>query len=536
MRNSILNIKTHNFSSIMLFLFIIVLIISCLVTDKSISIIRFNNYVQIVIAYFAFCILLPYFSRHINVFIVIIAVLCIYESLLGIIQIIRYLNSEYYLFCCVGSFKNPGPYGGFLATCSSILVAYCFNVSNKQIKALNICALLLVAIVIPVTMSRAAFMGLGLSIFILLMDKEKYRILFLKHSFKIAISALLLATSLFFLKQGSANGRFHINRMSVKMICSNGPFGVGLGNYAGEYGKTQALYFGKKMNRETDDLDWTTIKERVRMTADCPTLAYNEFLQLGVEAGPLCMILLLSVIIITIIRALKYNNIWLYGLICFSIFACFSYPLEYLHFRLLLSFLLAICNLSNNTKLYMISNCITELGLIIVAIIISPRLKLELDSYKTVDDIKRWYNEGRFDYVVEDCDVISGPIYNSDFYFMYGKSLHEIGDYNKSDSILLIGSKRSSDPMFWNVMGNNSVAIGDYKKAEFCYKYSFQMLPNRLYPLVLLAQMYEKEGDYKKALEIIDKIEHFKPKVESERTEFLRVEIDKLKKTLLNTR
>ena len=90
--------------------------------------------------------------------------------------------------------------------------------------------------------------------------------------------------------------------------------------------------------------------------------------------------------------------------------------------------------------------------------------------------------------------------------------------------------------MFWNVMGNNSVAIGDYKKAEFCYKYSFQMLPNRLYPLVLLAQMYEKEGDYKKALEIIDKIEHFKPKVESERTEFLRVEIDKLKKTLLNTR
>ena len=113
--------------------------------------------------------------------------------------------------------------------------------------------------------------------------------------------------------------------------------------------------------------------------------------------------------------------------------------------------------------------------------------------------------------------------------FEYGLALNKVGYYAESDSILEMGKDRSSDPMFWNIMGNNSLALGDYRNAERCYKHAFYMLPNRLYPLYLLAKLYAEEGDTTQFLNMADDIKIFVPKVESKNTERLRKEIMELK-------
>jgi len=92
-----------------------------------------------------------------------------------------------------------------------------------------------------------------------------------------------------------------------------------------------------------------------------------------------------------------------------------------------------------------------------------------------------------------------------------------------------MGTEISSDPMFWNVMGNNSLALGKYREAEERYKHAFYMVPNRLYPLYLLGKMYHEEGDTAKFLYMAEKIASFPPKIESINTEQMRNEIKEIR-------
>ena len=78
-------------------------------------------------------------------------------------------------------------------------------------------------------------------------------------------------------------------------------------------------------------------------------------------------------------------------------------------------------------------------------------------------------------------------------------------------------------------MGNNSLAQGKYREAESRYKHAFYMVPNRLYPLYLLAKLYHEEGDTARFLDMAGRIEVFVPKVESVNTDRLRSEIRELK-------
>jgi tetratricopeptide (TPR) repeat protein len=121
------------------------------------------------------------------------------------------------------------------------------------------------------------------------------------------------------------------------------------------------------------------------------------------------------------------------------------------------------------------------------------------------------------------------------FLYMYGYSLRKINQIEKSDSVLSLGTNYSSNPMFLNVMGNNSLTQGRYREAEERYKHAFYMVPNRLYPLYLLAKLYYTEGDTVRFLQMAEMVEEFIPKVESVNTESLRTEIRELKSTLIMT-
>lgn len=145
-------------------------------------------------------------------------------------------------------------------------------------------------------------------------------------------------------------------------------------------------------------------------------------------------------------------------------------------------------------------------------------------------DKQKWYEYEYYDYVVEDYELLFPYLKrNKQFLFEYGRSLNKTENYEKSDSILSLGTLISSDPMFWNVMGNNSLALGKYREAEERYMHAFYMVPNRLYPLTLLAKLYHTEKDTVRFLEMAEIVETFVPKIESYNTELLRSEIKEIK-------
>ncbi len=468
----------------------------------------------------------------------VVAAYSLKESYTGLMQLFGHIKSNHYMYACTGSFKNPGPYGGFLAVCISVLGAYAIKGHNKVFRYITGISSLLALILLPSTMSRAALLAVGCAAVLLTVSTETGKAFLRKYRIWLVAVLVIACAGAYVLKKPSADGRLFMNKISIRVIYVNGWKGAGPGRFGGAYGESQALYFQEQIKeRGTYDLDWTAINEHDRLTAGCPDNAFNEYLFIGVEHGPIIMLLFMAVIIAAIVVSYRNGTIWCYGLTAFAVFAMFSYPLHVKQFQIMFPVLLAACishpNGINSKRRRIV--VITVLTIVLLAlstifIIRLPKIKQQKNAESAWKKTESWYNMEYYDYVVEDGDSLF-PYMSHDyrFLFAYGQSLNKTGNYEKSDSVLQLGTRISSDPMFWNVMGNNSLALGRYREAEERYKHAFYMVPNRLYPLYLLAKLYHAEGDTVRFLDMADKVETFIPKIESANTEFLRSEIREIK-------
>ena len=214
------------------------------------------------------------------------------------------------------------------------------------------------------------------------------------------------------------------------------------------------------------------------MVADCPEFAFNEYLQVGVDLGLFYLFLFLVIILGVSIISFKNGSIWCYGMIALAVFALFSYPLHLLKFQILFPVLLA-AGLSFPDNGIERKFVFVEILLVILVFLFGIRLKItehreRIECEKQWSKIYYYYQSQEYGEVVERC----APLFkymreNQEYLFYYGHSLNKIGKYEESDSILKVGTLISSDPMFWNVMGNNSLALGRYREAEERYKHAF---------------------------------------------------------------
>ncbi len=506
---------------------------------------------------FVFCrFMFSFFSRFsFYITIIVLAISCLRETVLGFSQMFSFGLTHHRVLS--GSFNNPGPYGGWLAVCASVLIAYYIfqrflsgsytvicRIKQKEFTSkvlFSLIGLIIISAItiIPSTQSRAALLALGCSMSFLLLfvlKQCKKLLAFIKrYGIIICVIVLSIGVAAYYYKKPSADGRMLMNRINVLAVFNNTQTVPENKLFGGKYGDNQSRYFEKQIKEKgKSDLDWTVINQKERMIADCPEFAFNEYLQVGVDFGPLYLFLFLVIIIWISTKSFKNGSIWCYGIISFAVFALFSYPLHLLKFQILFPVLLAagLSSSNNGTE----KKCVfVELLLIIsvIVFVVKPPMILRRDR---IEREKQWahiyyyYQEEKYDEVVESCaPLFENMRENQDYLFFYGQSLNKIGKYEKSDSILHIGTLVSCDPMFWNVMGNNSLALGRYKEAEERYKHAFYMVPNRLYPLNLLAKLYHSVGDTVRFLEMSDMVESFIPKVESVNTEYLRYEIRELK-------
>lgn len=486
--------------------------------------------------------------------------LCTKEMYLGVCQLLGLRSSNHSLYAITGSFQNPGPYGGFLAICISLLTAYHVKYNNQTQKHISkllywgASTIAIVALIIlPSTQSRSAILALGCGMILLAFGTERIRVKikpFLKrYGLWLTLGLAIIGAGAYLFKKPSADGRLFMDKICIKAMCENGWKGAGIGHFGGAYGKAQASYFKKQIEEKgKDDLDWRAINEHDRMTADCPDNAFNEYLFIGVEAGPITMLLFIGIIISAIIISFKRGTIWCYGMTAFAVFALFSYPLHVKQFQIIFPIILAACvsdrqqnaeDQSGDKEESLFKNKYNLAGIITMVVFLLslstfiivklPEVRLYKQAETAWKKAERWHNMEYYEYVVEDCDTLF-PYMKNDyrFLFAYGQSLNKTGNYEKSDSILRMGTEISSDPMFWNVMGNNSLALGKYREAEDRYKHAFYMVPNRLYPLYLLAKLYHIEDDTTQFSYMVNRIELFKPKVKSAHTEHLLFEITEI--------
>lgn len=83
-----------------------------------------------------------------------------FESILGILQVLHIRPSGNPLFCMTGTFSNPGPFGGGIAIVAAIMIAL---LVKKKLRS-AIVVLILCILVLPASMSRAAWLALAVAV------------------------------------------------------------------------------------------------------------------------------------------------------------------------------------------------------------------------------------------------------------------------------------------------------------------------------------------------------------------------------------
>ena len=160
------------------------------------------------------------------------------------------------------------------------------------------------------------------------------------------------------------------------------------------------------------------------------------------------------------------------------------------------------------------------------------RSELRVNASRQWNDVRIWVSAERYDYAAEDGGrYLNAMRWDFRFLYDYGYSLHKTGDYRRSNEILALGMQISSDPMFWNITGRNCEALGDFEAAERAYLHAHDMVPDRIYPLYLLAKLYFSTGQTAKARAAAGRVIAHRPKIESVQTREMQAELHELTNT-----
>jgi len=460
---------------------------------------------------------------------------------IGVSQALGFSNSLNTNFSITGTFFNPGPYSAFIATSFTLTAGLLSRIdykSNDYMKSLQFwvaatCAFLSI-IIVPSTMSRSAWISIAV-VLIIIVCKELsatrvIKRLIQRYSFNTIIGLTLIVAitlslfaGMYYMKKDSADGRVLIWKNTISLIKENPLTGVGFGQFGVAYGNRQSEYFSSD-ERSLDEV----------RVAGVPQYAFNDYLQMAAEQGIPLTLLFIAFIIFVIISLMKSRSILLYPFLTLLLFSLTSYPLNVLPIAIVFVLITAT---TTDRSFILINNRKTNMAifslLMVTGIFVSGRQFINnIDKYRAYKDWSEaqiLYNMQYFEEASKDYKKAYVHLMDQEkFLFEYGRSLNQIKEFEKSNQILLLGTKISGDPMFYNVMGNNYKSLGLFKEAEASYKRAYYGVPNRLYPLYLLSKLYYDTGQSEEFYIYSDKVLNFDPKVVSPATREMKSEIREL--------
>lgn len=449
----------------------------------------------------------------------------IYQSGLVFGQLLGYEASHHYRFIVTGSFFNPGPCGIFLAGVFVLSVAMLrkgyrkigVNLIFLRYATANLAFAATLVAIVP-TMSRAGWVG-ALTGVMLLYRREIAGHLRISRRWMIGGGVIILITVMglfYLLKKDSANGRLFIWQNTITAYSKAPLFGVGIDGFGKAYADAQHDYF-KEKNVLEEESPYTEIAGVVES-------AFNE---------PLALLLLLGAIgggLAAIVLFFKLRQLTAFACVVIALLVAslFSYPFYIPSIATL--FIFAVAQLPDRrigTMRYANVLMAGTLGGVV--------LFFNLREYRNQGAYREWKNKSIY-YTSEDYQSVTeeyAKLYptlknNIGFLFEYGHSLHKIGRYEESNTILERGTRHSADPMFWNVMGNNFLALKLYDRSEAAYLRAYFTCPNRVYPLYLLTKSGAAQRDTAKMEYYGNILLNKRPKVPSLAVDEMKLEIRRM--------
>lgn len=416
----------------------------------------------------------------------------IYQSCLVLGQLLGYEASNHLRFVVTGSFFNPGPCGIFLAGVFVLAVAMIrkgyrkIGINPMFVRYGMACAAFCVSLVAMVpTMSRAGWVGALVGVMLLYRKEIAGRI---KISRRWVVSGgvvgLLIVLTLFYLlKKDSANGRLFIWQNTIAAFTKAPVFGVGIDGFERAYAEAQHDYFEKENTLEGD--------HRHAEVAGVVESAFNEPLALLLLMGALGGVLAAGVLFFKLRRLTPYGCV----VVALLVASLFSYTFYIPSISIL--FLFALAQLPDRKIGILRYAHVLILGMLgAVALFFDFREYGHREAYREWKKNAFCYSGGDYECVVKGYAKLY-PVLKNDFKFLfeYGHALHKTGRYEESNVMLMRGTRHSADPMYWNVMGNNYLALKEYKRGEEAYLRAFYTCPNRIYPLYLLTKLEGERGD-----------------------------------------
>ena len=406
----------------------------------------------------------------------------IYQSCLVLGQLLGYGISNHLRFVVTGSFFNPGPCGIFLAGVFVLAVAMMKKGYRKVgfnlmfVRYVTACVTFGVTLVALVpTMSRAGWIGALVGV-MLLYRREIVAWGNTRRRWVIGggIVGMIVVLMLFYLlKKDSANGRLFIWQNTVSAYWKTPLFGVGIDGFERAFAEAQHDYFEKEKVLEQDN-------RHVEM-AGVVESAFNEPLALFLLLGAVGGVLTAMVLFFKLQRLTAYSCVAVALLVASFFSYTFYIP------SIAIVFLFAVAQLPDRRVRG--GRYVNVLMFGIMGIVV---LFFDFREFGRREAYRKWKNNAVY-YTWEDYQSVVEEY--GKFLFEYGHSLHKVGRYEESNIMLKRGIRHSADPMFWNIAGNNYLALKQYDQGMTAYLRAYYTCPNRVYPLYLLTKLEAERGD-----------------------------------------
>ncbi len=507
---------------------------------------RFDNFLSsIVLTAFLFTLgrtmLVVYFRQGIFALAASFSILTIgiIENAIGVLQLFgRFVKHGQHIS---GTFHNSGIYA--IYTTSILLFAVGIysaedsirNLSGRVLKALSLICILSAIVIVPSTNSRTSWLAItgGLTALFFIRNKGKIyipeqlkRVLFPS----VFLAGIALLVTLYYFKKDSADGRLVIWKTSFLAIQDNPLTGFGFGQMPGKFSRYQANYFQSN-------------PEAAFRFSDTTHYIFNDALQLTVENGLIGLVLGLGMMLVVMRNIFKsaffesYRLGAIAGMTGLLIAATTSYPFQMISPGFLFFFfaMLALPAGSYNSR-----EVGTRLGssffLMFVFVLTSFLGFYQYKIWKCKQQIltaKRCISAEDFDcavaYYEKALKILPGEL---SVLPGYGLAFLKLGKYQESIVVMEQASRHMSDYFLFCNLGIAYTRIGSYGKAADRFRSAIEMMPNRMYPRFLLANMLRESGNLPEAEKVALEIVGMPVKIESSATRSMREDMKIFLKSL----
>ncbi|MCE5227866.1 MAG: O-antigen ligase family protein [Porphyromonadaceae bacterium] len=435
---------------------------------------------------------------------------CFLQACYGLFQLAGWFPSNHSEFVITGSFDNPA---GFTAVLSlGFPIGLILLAKAKKVEwYLTVAGLVVIAMAVFFSGSRAGMLAMIISSGVFLLLKTNITGKFQQLKYYKLLLVLFLGLFIggvfifYYQKKDSANGRLLIWKVSFTMIKDKPILGHGIGAFQSKYMDYQAEYFENNPD------------SKFKLLADNVKHPFNEFIKVAVEFGIAGLAVVLSVILFVLWKIIKSKNdnrgLVLSGLTSFFVFACFSYPLQYVATWLFLAFYLTAILSSQEIRIRNTPvSVITRVTIVVACIFGLSHLIRQVEAekkWKTIAISSLRGNTGKMLPEYRKLYLTSFLKRNPFFLYNYGAELNVAGKYEESIDILSECQKQFNDYDLQMLMADNYYEKGETEKAIQAYQHASNMIPCRFLPIYQLFKIYrekdQKEMAVKYATEIINK-------------------------------